>query len=41
MNRLAITFKGRTVYWDIDDDQAANLLASFVQALGPAQEDES
>ena len=40
MNRITITILDRTVYWDIPQDTAVELLQTFVQTLGPAKEDD-
>ena len=40
MNRLSVTIKDRTVYWDLKESLLAQMLSPFVQMLGPAQEEE-
>lgn len=39
MNRISVTLKGRTVYWEFSADKIAQLLQALVQSFGPAKED--
>jgi hypothetical protein len=39
-DRISITWRGHTVYWELDNEQAALAVQTFVQQLGPAKEEE-
>jgi hypothetical protein len=38
-NRITITINGRTVYWDLEPQQAALFMQALIASLGPADGD--
>lgn len=39
MAKISIKYEDRDIYWEVPESVAISMLQSFVQVLGPAQEE--